>query len=318
MNLPAIGLCLLCLLGTGRDEVPPAPSGAQASVLLGFLPDEVGGWKVFRHDRYYSRKTIRAYLGREAERFLGFGFSGLFVRRYSDGTRAPISAEIFDMSKAADAYGVFSADQEGDPAAVGPESLYLEGSLRFWKGPYYVRLKTAASSPEIRSLLVGLGLRIAARMPGEGARPRLVSCLPLQGLERGSVRFFHRQDSLNAYYYLADENVLLLDDTTEVALGRFRTGRSVALGLICRYPGTAVAGRDYFSAGLEPDARSAVEEVEEGDWAAARRIGDCLVLVLEASDRAHCEALLEGLSSGVAAVFGRRSSGDGGGPAPAG
>jgi hypothetical protein len=308
MRLPTVCLCLLSLLPTGLAEASPGPPD-----LRSLLPGEIVGWKASGRDRIFSRGTVHRYLGGESEGYLAYAFRGLVVRGYSGGNRASLVAEVFDMSKAADAYGVFSGDQEGEPVAVGEESFYHEGLLRFWKGPYFVRLRAGAATPEIRSVLIGLGLRIAARVPAGGPRPRIVSCLPREGLERGSVRFFHRQNSLNAYYYLADENVLLLDNTTEVALARYRAGWSVALALVCRYPGAAVAGRafarfrrDYFSTKLGPGVRSVVEEIEYGEWAAARLRGDVLLIVLEAPDRAHCESLLEGVSSGVEAVFGRR------------
>ena len=50
---------------------------------------------------------------------------------------------------------------------------------------------------------------------GSYAKPGLVKCLPRKGLVKGSVRFFHRRESLDCHQYLSDSNLLALDSKTD-------------------------------------------------------------------------------------------------------
>ena len=66
------------------------------------------------------------------------------------------------------------------------------------------------------------GLRFARVISGSLERQRhtldaILGCLPGARLIKGSIRYFHKQSSLDAHYYLVDENALLLDEGTEAA-----------------------------------------------------------------------------------------------------
>ncbi|MGD1009015.1 MAG: DUF6599 family protein [Candidatus Aminicenantales bacterium] len=300
-------LLIACLIVLGL--LPPLASADPGADLARFLPKEIAGWKPSREDRAFTRGTIFEYLDGGGETYLGYGFRRLLVREYLDAAGSLLAAEIYDMGTAADAYGVFSNDPDGEDVPVGREAIYGGGLLRFWKGPYFVRLLAERETGETKSVLLGLGLRVAAAIPEGGSKPALLECLPLERLEKKSVRYFHKQVSLNAHYYLADENVLLLDERTEVALARYKAEWGKAMLLVCRYRTPADARRAYlkfrrayFSPGSDPNAGRTVEMIENGEFAGARLAGPFLILVFESPDRGSCESLLRSAETRIREV----------------
>lgn len=291
--------------------MPPLAAAASAGAdLARLLPGEIAGWKPAGEDRTFTRENIFEYMDGAGEIYLAFGFRQVLVREYVDAANSPLVAEIYDMTTSADAFGIFSSDQDGEAVRVGREALYGGGLLRFWKGPYFVRLLAEKETAETRGVLTGLGLKVAAAIPAEGTKPAILDGLPTEHLDKKSVRYFHKQVSLNNLYYLADENVLLLDEGTEVALGQYREDWGKTMLLLCRYRTPADArraflkfGGAYFSVQIDPRAGRAIEQIDHGEFAGARLAGGFLVLVFESPDRKRCETLLQAAASKIQEVF---------------
>ncbi len=291
----------------------PRASADDGPGLARFLPGGIAGWTPSGDDKVFTRETIARHEGgTSGETLLAYGFRRLLAREYAGAAGARVTVEIHDMATAADACGVFMNDPEGDGLDVGRAAVYRAGALRFWKGPYYVRLTAGRETAGTRGALEKIGLKIAAAIPEGGSRPRLLGCLPPEGREEKSARYFHRQVSLNAHYYLADENVLHLDGGTEAVLARYREGRTSALLLVCRYRTPADArraclnfSRAYFSARFNPAADPAIEKIETGEFAGVRVTGACLIIVLESSARTGCGSLLRAAEARVLEVVPR-------------
>ncbi len=280
-------------------------------MLKSLLPPEVAGWRADpAADKAFTRDTIFSYMDGAGELYLAYAFRNLEVREYTDGRGGSIAVEFYDMGKPADAYGIFTQDLDGEPAAVGRGALYGAGLLRFWKGRYFVRILADRETEETRRIVLALGVRAAARLADEGDRPRLAAALPPVGLEAGSVRYFHQQVSLNSHYYLADENVLGLGQTTEAVLGTYRLPQGKAMLLVCKYSRAADARQAYLrvcaSFFIEPcrqEDEQHIEKLETGDSAGVKRDGFFLVFVLEAPDAPACEQLLLAATKSIQEVF---------------
>jgi len=297
-----IGLAAAACAIRAADETP---------MLTRLLPAEIAGWRADpAADKTFTRDTIFSYMDGAGELYLAFAFRGLEVREYADGRGGSIAFELYDMGKPSDAYGIFTQDLDGEQAAVGRQGLYGAGLLRFWKGRYFVRVLADRETEETKRIVLALAVRAAARLADEGERPRLVAALPAAGLESGTVRFFHRQVSLNSHYYLADENVLGLSETTDAVLGTYRLPGGKAMLLICRYGQAADARRAYLrlceSFFTEPCRRKDeqhIEPLETGQAAGVKRTGSFLALVLEAPDVAACEGLLLAAQNSLQEVY---------------
>ena len=69
----------------------------------------------------------------------------------------------------ADAFGAYRHDlRPGEPAGIGRESEISEGSLAFYKGPYFVSIITLEETEASRDAMVEIGRRIDAAIPQAG------------------------------------------------------------------------------------------------------------------------------------------------------
>jgi hypothetical protein len=296
------------------DPANPGDRSATVAELKRLLPAEAEGWKASGEDRVFTRDTVAEYAGKSADILLGFPFRLLLVRDYlGEPEGAVLSAEIYDMSTSADAFGIFSHGPPGERVEIAQEGLLSGSTLRFWKGNIFVRLRGSGGPAGARSVLVALGRRIAASIIRTGARPRILAGLPSDGLNAESVRYFHTQVSLDLDYYLADRKALFLDETSDVALGKYPSAGSETLLLVVRYASPQNADRafrrfggDFFPAGIGPGTRRIVEEIGPGVAAAALRTGEFLVLVLEAPDKAAAEGLLRSAELRVGKEYGSK------------
>ena len=98
-----------------------------------------------------------------AEYFISAGFAGLTVTEYitsgSGARQAEIQAEVFDMGKSIQAFGVL-ADESGEnaaPVSVGAMGFKTSGGLNFIRGRYYVKI--TAFSPKDAGTQICKGIR---------------------------------------------------------------------------------------------------------------------------------------------------------------
>ena len=209
------------------------------------------------------------------------------------------------MDRSENAYGIYSTDSAGERWAIGADASYDSGLLRFWKGPYFVRVLCYPPDPQIEAVIKRIGETIAAAIETEGRNPEsrrpelFLSLLPESAdtdIVPDSVCFFHRQTSLNNIRFLSDENLLRLGDhvdaitweervpTTDAASGL----RQIAL----RYPSeeeAKAAFGDFTQDYLKSDAGDPAEyhaprtaELQNGKYAATGHRAAWVVVILDA------------------------------------
>ncbi|MBN1224411.1 MAG: hypothetical protein JXB23_14280 [Candidatus Aminicenantes bacterium] len=269
--------------------------------LEALLPGEINGWKS-GEDRIYDPDTIFDYLNGSGEVYRAFNFRRLLARPFFKEDRQKIIADIFDMATDKDAFGIFSHGYEGEDAGIGQGSSYAAGLLSFWKGRFFISLYAVEETEESKEALFALARRIAFAIKQKGRIPKVVSFLPPEGLGRTSIRYFHNHLILNYHFFVADANILHLDQNTEVVLGFYEEhGERYALLLIV-YPEEGEAKKAFasFLNAYMPDAsEEGIVRTEDGKWTAGKQVGDLLILVFNAFSGLHSQKVL-------AKVFGQR------------
>jgi len=261
-------------------------SGRSLTTML--LP-EVHGWRPAEPDGIYTADTLFDYIDGAAEVYRSFNVRRAVGRRYSRPGQPDILADVFDMGSPADAYGAYHHDiREGEDAGCGQDSEYLSGALSFWKDRYFVSIIPFDETPESEMAVRTLAAAIDQAIPQEGAPPDMVALLPEDGRLERSTRYFHNHHCLNAYYYLADDNLLALGPDTDGVLGQYEAPGGRFFLAIFRYP-TAAGSQEAlqsFSEVYLPDADvQGTARTENGAWAAAAVAGRHVVGVFEAPSR---------------------------------
>ena len=117
----------------------------QKSKPLAVVKD-IEGFRKFSEDHHYTRENLYEHVDGHAEYFISAGFQGLTVSEYiaagSHATQAEIQAEVFDMGKSIQAFGVL-VDESGEnptPVSVGTMGYKTSMGVNYIKGKYYVKI----------------------------------------------------------------------------------------------------------------------------------------------------------------------------------
>ena len=245
---------------------------ATAAIEADFFPGEVHGWTLAPEAETYTAEDLYRYIDGASELYISYGFKKLDVRRYSKKGWPEITVDLFEMSNAGSAFGIFAHSQEEPDQEVGRDSEYLDGLLRFWQGNFYVSLLCAPETPETRTALLALGRRLAQRLPRTGERPQALTLLPEDGLIGASIRYFHHHAWQNTYVFLSSENVLDIGPNNEAILAKYDRDGQRSVVLLVIYPDALIAGRALGSLGRRfnlPAGEGAMVRTEDGKYFAA-------------------------------------------------
>ena len=281
-------ICIMAvLMCTTADKSP------KTMEMRDFVPGEFQGWQAQDTIEVYDRETIFDYIDGAGEIYRSYGFRKLVVLRMSRAGQPAIVVELFDMGTSEDAYGISNFSGEGEEAGIGQGSEYRKGLLCFWQSNFFVCIQTERETPEAKEALLGLAREIEGRIATTGEKPELLGCLPDEGLQRESIRYFHIHSSLNYHYFVADQNILNLDRQTEAVLARYEPDECYLLCI--RYPSPERAKEAYgsFVNAYIPEAKeSGIAQIENGKWVVAKLEREFIVVVFDAPTRPFAEDLV--------------------------
>ena len=269
-------------------SMKPASYANPLERLRASLPEQIRGWTTKAQDRIFDDKTIFEYINGAGEVYRAYNMRRCLSRRYTTPKGPAIVLDIFDMGSSEDAFGVFTHDTDGQVVNVGQDARYRPGWLSFWKHRFFVSIymeeETAAAEKTVREL----GRQVATLIPAQGARPQILSQLPVTGLKTASIRYLHHPVVLNYHFYLSDENILNIAPNTDVVLASYRQDGEEALLLLVIYPVPDVAKKSLtsFVKHYLPHAdHTGLVLLENEKWAAAFVKQQLLAVVLEADSR---------------------------------
>ena len=259
------------------------------------LPKQVLAWTAETDDRIYNSETIFDYIDGGAEVYRAYNMRRCLSRRFTSAAGPAIVLDIFDMGSAADAYGVFTHDPEGEVVDLGQDGRLRPGWLNFWKDRFFVSIYTEEETPSAIQAVKALGETVDSLIPTRGNRPAILKLLPAEGLKSDSVRYLHHPIILNYHYYISDTNLLHLSPKTDAVLASYRRQAEQALILLINYPEPDAAARAYtsFMKHYLGDAdKDGMAMLENNTWCAAKVNDRLLMIVLEADSRQLADGLL--------------------------
>ncbi len=272
----------MLLLAAGGSVSGPAPD------FPVHLPDEVAGWTTSGEDRIYTPDNLFEYIDGGAELYLSYGVSAVFSRKYIRPGGPDIAVDVFDMTSSEDAFGVFSHSRETIDSTFGQGSQYTKGLLLFWKDRFYVSILASPESEASRAATFELARGIDAAIPRIGPVPGVLRFLPGDSLVEGSIRYFHHYVWLNSYYFIADANILHIDENTEAVLAKYGTPEKRWYVLIVEYPSdmeARLARTEFVEKYLPEMDTKPVVEIEDSTWTGCRGSGSVLAVVLNAPSK---------------------------------
>jgi hypothetical protein len=268
--------------------------------LYSILPAEVSGWKKAEPPEAYDKSNLFDYIDGGAELYISYNFQKLLAVRYKAGAGEEIVVDIFDMGNSYNAFGLFSHGREREDGLTGQGSEYNAGLLTFWKDRFYVSILAYPETEAIKKTVLGLGRTLADAVPKEGELPPVIGLLPQPHLIPESVRYFHHYIWINSHFFIANENILLIDDTTQAVLAKYKTdGKPLHLLIVLYADGTkAKEAEQSFLRNYLPDASEGMSRLPDGRWTGCRVEGNRLSVVFKVPSREAAVSCLDRIGTG--------------------
>lgn len=271
------------------------------------LPSEAAGWEWNRKDLNYNRRTIFDYIDGAGELYLAYNFQSVRVRRFEKPGQPSIIAELFDMGSPEDAYGVFSFERQDEEVGIGQGSELGGGLLRFWKGKFFVSVYAEGEGPEVESAILTLGRAVADSIQLSGRPPTLISALPdgKVGLLEKSIRYLHSHVLLNQRFFLANQNILNLNQKTEAVLAQYLRDQKKVHLLLILYPAEreAKAALKKFTNAYLPEAgEKGIWQTEDRKWTAVMQRKNFIFIVFGALSKAEAETLISATEEKIGSI----------------
>lgn len=209
---------------------------AAKPTTAGEFPEEkaVPGWTL-AEKQSYTRDTLFNLVDGQAESFLAYGFQKVDVQHYQNTDGNTLNMEIWRLTDAEDAYGLFTFLRTGKPVAVGVDGE-SDGRRRlaFWQGSVFVQITTG--KPVSAAELERFARPAAEALPKGGSHPALVDRLPQDGLDENGWVFFHNDLPLQNELWLGGQNLLGLSDSTDGVTAHYSVDGTPVQLLLVEYP----------------------------------------------------------------------------------
>lgn len=162
--------------------------------LLELMPKhgEPSECRIMSEPLFYQPDNLWEYIDGAAEQYLLYGFREVITAEYATGPDSnSVNVEIYRMESPTHAFGIYAAERslEEQPVAIGVQGYQGTNVLNFYKGPYYVKMTSFASSDGLRASLVRMGKSISDKIQGEFKEPVLFQYFPLKNKVRWSERY---------------------------------------------------------------------------------------------------------------------------------
>ncbi len=276
--------------------------GCRVNEVAKILPDEIAGWRMDSRERHFGPDNLYDYINGGAELYLSYGFQGMINRRYSQLDQPDFIVDIFDMGSSSNAYGVFNHSREVVATDFGQGSLYDPGYLIFWRDKYLVSIMAYPETEESRQAFPNLAQTISAAIGQDGDLPEILNRLPVEGLVEESIRYFYHYIWQNSHYFIAEDNILNIDNGAQALLAKYGPPEDRLLLLLVGYPTipAALTAQASFIDHFLPEAQAGeAARIEDGTWVATRVSGSQLGVVFTASSRSQAVDLLNKVTQQV-------------------
>jgi len=178
-----VAVLVLGAAAPAQERGPLAGLIPRASVPAGWIPE--GEPQEFEGDDLF------VYIDGGADIYQEYGFVRTAVQDYSDGRGRSVSLEIFEMTDAGAAFGMytFKTTGKGEPLELGQGGQIEDYYLNFWKGRYLFTITGFDDAPETIRGLLAVGKAADLLAPESGQPPALAGRLPAEGLDVKSVKY---------------------------------------------------------------------------------------------------------------------------------
>jgi hypothetical protein len=143
---------------------------------------ELKGYRIMKDYPVYKPENLWDFINGAADNYLALGFIELHVAEYKKG-RAVIKLEVYRHSDNIMGFGIYSSERSSsfNFVDIGAQGYIAGGSINFFKGDFYVKLRTYSKKERVLNDEETLARRVASLLPGDNKMPPILSQFPSEG-----------------------------------------------------------------------------------------------------------------------------------------
>lgn len=153
---------------------------------------ELEGFKKVTNYPVFVPENLWDFINGAADTYLAYGFVDLHVAEYKKGKNV-IKLEIYRHSNSTMAFGIYSTERSPSFRFIklGAQGYDADGAINFFKGNYYVKIKTYAKSEKILQSADKLALKVSNMLTGNSEMPATLSQFPETGRKINEETFIN-------------------------------------------------------------------------------------------------------------------------------
>lgn len=153
---------------------------------------ELKGYRIMKDYPVYKPENLWDFINGAADNYLAYGFIDLNVAEYKKG-KDVIKLEIYRHSGNTMGFGIYSSERSPTFSFVdiGAQGYIAGGSINFFKGDYYVKLRTYSKKEKVLKDEETLARRVASLLPGDNIMPPVLSQFPSEGKKPNEEVYIH-------------------------------------------------------------------------------------------------------------------------------
>ena len=156
------------------------------------FPD-LKGFKRNADFKVYLPQNLWDYIDGAADTYLAYGFVDLHVAEYKKGKNV-IKLEIYKQSDNILAFGIYSTERSSTFRFLnlGSQGYFTaDGVINFFKGSYYVKIRTYSKNENTLNSTQTLAQRVAETLEGTSEMPHELSIFPESGKNRNEETYIN-------------------------------------------------------------------------------------------------------------------------------
>jgi hypothetical protein len=244
----------------------------------------------------YAGQELYDYINGGAELYLSYGLVRMTGCKYAGDNNLPlITVEVYEMTSAPNAFGVYTQSRDREEQDYGQGSQSFPDFILFWKDRYFVVVSAQGVTPDSGAAIRYLAGLIDKSIPGTGETPAIVRYLPEEGLSPAGFLYFHHYIWLNAYFFIADYNIIDINEQTDAVLAKYGDADARSYLLLVEYPDETKAAeacahlREKYAPEL--NTGNPFVELEDGTWFTAWTQKNKLRAIFNGNSREQTEKL---------------------------
>jgi hypothetical protein len=147
-----------------------------------FVYPQLKGFKIVTNYPVFKPENLWDFINGAADTYLACGFVDLHVAEYKKG-RDVIKLEIYRHSDHVMAFGIYSTERSPSFSFMnyGSQGYIADGAINFFKGNFYVKIRTYSKSEKAIQSAESLAIRVSDMLEGDTKMPEMLGLFPAAG-----------------------------------------------------------------------------------------------------------------------------------------